>query len=48
MERAIAGLDLAAALKFAELAGYDVAALAMLLPMAEAGHMRAARKQQDS
>ena len=45
---AIAGIDLSAALRLAELAGYDLGALAFLLPAAEVGILKAASKDGDA
>ena len=47
MSGVIVGIDLPAALRLAELAGYDVEALALLLPAAEAGVVKAAAKDQE-
>ena len=46
MAGAVAGIDLPAALRLAELAGYDVTALALLLPCAETGILKAASKEE--
>ncbi len=44
MDGSVCGVDLATALKLAELDGYDVRALGRLLPMASAGIMKALRE----